>query len=92
MGVTAGTVSITATEAEFFTDPKGATAVMIRAGGVGVEINVPGLHAAGEYLPLPNGETIVVRMEHNGIRKITGKSGGSVSITFGVLEKRTSSQ
>jgi len=88
MAATAGTDTLTTTEATFFADANGATSVLVKCTSGTALINVPGLHASGEYFPIASGSEYTFRLNHLGIKKITGKTAsGSAAITFGVLSK-----
>lgn len=89
MGATAGTAALASgNPSEFFSDDKGATSVLVRCTSGTAEINVPGLHADGEFFPIPSGQEYVFRLMHMGIKKINGQgSGGAANVSFGTLAK-----
>ena len=48
-------------------------------------VNIPGLHAAGEYITIGVGKEITFKLNKVGIKKVYAKgSGGSAVITYGV--------
>ena len=89
MGATAGTATLAnGVPSEFFSDDRGATSVLVRCTAGTAEINVPGLHANGEFFPIPSGQEYVFRLNDMGIKKINGQgSGGAASVSFGTLAK-----
>lgn len=92
MAATAGTATVTSTTSELiWEDTNGATAVTFHALSAGVSINIPGLHADGDWHPLKANEHHTYRMWHMGIKKVYAKVGsGSHDVEYGTLEKSTS--
>ena len=87
---TAGTVTLSTAEQTFYEDSAGATSVYVKALAANAQVRVPGLHAVGEWFPLPSEEPLVFTLQENGIRKILGKSStGTPSIEFGAVAKVT---
>lgn len=53
-----------------------------------VLVNVPGLHKSGDYAPVRQGETIIFRLGHLGIREVYAKTNsGTATVDYGVLAK-----
>ena len=92
MGASAGSASLAdGVESSFFTSNGGATSVYVRVdsgSAVGALINVPGLHASGEFFPMAVGDEHIFRLFDLGIKSIVGKgNGGIATITFGAVAK-----
>lgn len=91
MPATAGTAVLAdGVVSTFFGDLQGATTVLVRATTENALINVPGLHAEGEFFPIPEGTEYPFRLLHMGIKKIMGKGDGEATIAFGTIAKTSS--
>ena len=91
---TAGSATQDTDGGNIYDDTDGCTKFKILVTAASVNpalVNVPGLHDAGEFFPIPIGKDATFRLNDLGIRKVFVKgSGGDVDIEFGVVSKTTS--
>jgi hypothetical protein len=90
-GPTAGTGTLTTIPSEFFTDQDGCTSLLVRCTAGTAIIHVPGLHAAGEGVPIASGSEVIFRLNHMGMKGAVGwTTSGSATVEFGVVAKTVS--
>lgn len=91
---TAGSATLSANDTIIFQDTRGCTAFYVHCLSGSTQralVHVPGLHDAGDYLPIEKGLEAVFRLNHMGIKKVIAKGdGGAASINFGVLSNTVS--
>lgn len=93
--MTAGTVTVDATGEVIYEaseeNDSGATSYMLKVNSDSENpalINIPGLHAEGDFFPLAVGESQVFRLNDLGIKEIFAKgSGGDAVIQGGIVAK-----
>lgn len=81
--------SATTTEALIYDDANGCSEFYVRCtSATPVLINVPGLHAAGEYVQIVQNAEQRFTLGNLGIRKVSAKgNGGTATIDWGVTKK-----
>lgn len=88
---TAGTITVNGTGENIYSDANGCASFYVRCAAASTTtalINVPGLHAATDFFPLPAGSAIVFRKGFNGITSVFAKgSSGNATVEFGVVSK-----
>lgn len=88
---TAGSATVNVTGEAIYDDARGCTVFFLRvdpASAAPALVNVPGLHDAADFLPVPVGATMLFRLFHQGIVYVWAKgNGANASISFGVVSK-----
>lgn len=89
---TAGTEALITTSEEIFREEdRGCTSFMVHclAGSSNAAlVNVPGLHASGEFFPIPKGSEYTFTLNKLGIKTVNAKGdGGAASINYGVVDR-----
>ena len=88
---TAGTATVTTAGTEVYnTDAnQGCTVFLVHVlstSSNGALVNIPGLHASGEFFPIPVGGEYAFRQGHQNIDSVTVKGdGGNADINYGVI-------
>lgn len=89
--MTAGEVTVNSTGQYVFDDPNGATSVVVTVASGSTQdalVNVPGLHADGEFFRIVKGASQTFQLNHLGIRKVFIKgNGGNATVYFGIASK-----
>jgi len=88
---TAGSWTVDATGQKIYEDTDGCTTFLIRCLASSANdalVNIPGLHDAGEFFPIPPGQEYPFRLNHLGIREVFVKGdGGNADISGGIVAK-----
>jgi len=85
-----GTQTLTASEDLIFKDPAGCTSYSIKnlsSSAGNAQIHVDTLHDDGEFFEIEPGDEYIFRLNHLGIRRITGKAPSGADILKGVVAK-----
>ena len=87
----AGSETISGTGKVVYQDPKGCTSFAVTCLDTGAQralVHVDSLHDAGDWFVVEKGQTILFRLFHCGIRKVTIKGdGGNTAVNYGVVSK-----
>jgi len=88
---TAGSTTVDATGENVYVDTDGCTTFMVRVPATSTQaalVNIPGLHASGDFFKVAKGKDVMFRLFHMGIKSVFVKgAGGNATVEYGVVVK-----